>query len=300
MTAALSTAARRQASFRNLELVHHTERIVSPGAIKGIGGIGGTLASNLVGAPLDQFRVLVAQDAGSNVSVASHFTRTLSSPRVAFLGLGARVGSKATATGINLAVPTSVREAHPFSSAFATGFLFAPLLNAPRILQLGKIAGRSYASVAMSTFGSVNGLRQFAANSAVFAPGEGLRMMTCFGMKDWLMPQIGGNVDPREVNILIHSLKMAAIAGPLVAVVETTAALATETITTLHASMCSGGKKVGVGQLGDVLKSTITPKYTSRCFASLLCKNIMSNTPLFWAMFATDFYCEKIKSQTMH
>jgi len=112
----------------------------------------------------------------------------------------------------------------------------------------------------------------------------------CFGTKDWIMPRIGGKADPAELSsIPMHTGKMALIAGPCVALVETTAALVTETVSTIHAAMHSG-KGESKASFSDVLKETITPKYTLRCWSSLLVKNIAANTPLFWIMFSSDFY----------
>merc|ERR1711862_208836 len=123
----------------------------------------------------------------------------------------------------------------------------------------------------------------------MFAPGEELRMMMCFGTKDWIMPKIGGKADPETVgSIPLYTGKMALIAGPSVAFVETTAALVAETVSTIHASMHA--QKDGKASFGEVLKKTITPAYTGRCWFSLYVKNVMANTPLFWVMFASDFY----------
>merc|ERR1719162_1413992 len=127
----------------------------------------------------------------------------------------------------------------------------------------------------------------------MFAPGEGLRMMMCFGTKDYIMPKIGGKVDPSTLDsIPLYTGKMALIAGPSVAAVETTAALVTETVSTIHAAMHSGKGATGEAgkSFGTVVKETITPAYTARCWSSLMAKNIVANTPLFWLMFAADFY----------
>merc|ERR1712232_1318446 len=129
----------------------------------------------------------------------------------------------------------------------------------------------------------------------IFGPGEGLRMMMCFGCKDWLMPRIGGKKDVSEIeSIPFYAGSMALIAGPAVAVVETTFALTTETISTIQAKQAA---MEAAGQtkksFGSVLKETITPNYTGRCFMSLLLKNIAANTPLFWIMFMSDFYSRR-------
>eukprot|EP00656_Telonema_subtile_P012616 TRINITY_DN1635_c0_g1_i1.p1 TRINITY_DN1635_c0_g1~~TRINITY_DN1635_c0_g1_i1.p1 ORF type:complete len:134 (-),score=41.74 TRINITY_DN1635_c0_g1_i1:279-680(-) len=118
--------------------------------------------------------------------------------------------------------------------------------------------------------------------------------MMCFGMKDWIMPQIGGKADAFQVQagsgIAWHTAKMACIAGPAVAAVETTFALTTETISTIHAAMHAKSDGGAKQSFTEVVKKTITPKYTARCWGSLMVKNIFANTPLFWLMFAADFY----------
>merc|ERR1712146_307538 len=119
--------------------------------------------------------------------------------------------------------------------------------------------------------------------------------MMFFGMKDWIMPKIGGKAYPVQVHrtdgVAWHTAKMAMIAGPAVAAVETTFALTTETISTVHAAMhAKGADSAGSKSFGTVLKETITPGYTARCWTSLMVKNIFANTPLFWLMFAADFY----------
>merc|ERR1712125_120092 len=100
-----------------------------------------------------------------------------------------------------------------------------------------------------------------------------------------------GQEDAIKVNIPLHCGKMAFIAGPIVALVETTFALTTETVSTIHAKTSAGdtAKK----SFGDVLKETITPKYMGRCFNSLCVKNFMANTSLFWVMFMSDFYTKR-------
>merc|ERR1711990_389670 len=93
----------------------------------------------------------------------------------------------------------------------------------------------------------------------------------------------------------MFSLKMACIAGPAVAVTETTAALVTETISTVHAKTSAEKGGPGATSFGAVLKETITPSYAGRCWTSLLIKNVGANTPLFWIMFMSDFYAKKHK-----
>jgi len=170
---------------------------------------------------------------------------------------------------------------------------FSPILNIPRVFQLGKIGGASYPETFRTYFTSAQGLKLYASNTAIFGPGEGLRMMMCFGFKDFLMPRIGGNTDVHQIsNIPMYAGSMALIAGPCVALVETTFALTTETVSTIQAKIAQDTAKGGAARpFGDVLKETITPKYMGRCFSSLMFKNICANTPLFWVMFSADFYC---------
>merc|ERR1712070_1046617 len=156
-------------------------------------------------------------------------------------------------------------------ASFMVGASFSPILNVPRMMQLGRVSGQRYPEIFRETFMTGKGLKNYAMNTAMFAPGEGLRMMMCFGTKDWIMPRIGGKADPAEVgNIPLYTGKMALIAGPSVAFVETTAALVTETVSTIHADMHSGKAKGGQqASFMEVLKKTVTPKYTGRCFISL-------------------------------
>ena len=72
---------------------------------------------------------------------------------------------------------------------------FSPILNIPRVFQLGKIAGHSYPATFKTYFTSAEGLKKYGSNTMIFGPGEGLRMMMCFGFKDFLMPMIGGKTD---------------------------------------------------------------------------------------------------------
>lgn len=164
------------------------------------------------------------------------------------------------------------------------------------MFQLGKIAGDSYPQTFKNYFASAEGLKKYGSNTIIFGPGEGLRMMMCFGFKDFLMPKIGGKTDATTIsNIPFYAGQMAMIAGPAVAAVETTFALTTETISTIQAKLASG-KNSGEGKaFGEVLKETITPKYMTRCWVSLCVKNIAANTPLFWIMFMSDFYCRLAK-----
>eukprot|EP00959_Pyramimonas_sp_CCMP1952_P042362 886041-Pyramimonas_sp.AAC.1 len=72
---------------------------------------------------------------------------------------------------------------------------FSPILNVPRMLQLGRLSGLSYPQAFQSTFMTGAGLKGYVQNTMIFAPGEGFRMMMCFGTKDFLMPKIGGSED---------------------------------------------------------------------------------------------------------
>lgn len=266
--------------------------VYSTGQIKFGSGIVGSLVSNGLGIPFDRFRILVAQDTASATSVVGHLRETFRAPAAAFTGGFARIGMKQMAATLNLYVPQDLRENNPFLCSFAVGVGFSPILNIPRMLQLGRVGGERYPDIAKNLFMTSSGMKTFATNTAMFAPGEGLRMMMCFGMKDFIMPKIGGKADPETVgSIPLYTGKMALIAGPAVALVETTFALATETVSTIHANMHSGSAKGGSqASFGEVLKKTITPMYTGRCWFSLYVKNIMANTPLFWVMFTADFY----------
>merc|ERR1711907_103577 len=267
----------------------------STDSIKLSAGVGGSILSNALGIPFDRFRVVVAQDVKSTTGLGKHLITTFQSPQAAFTGGFARISMKQIAASLNLYVPSDLREKYPFASAFCVGMGFSPILNIPRMFQLGRISGLSYPQIAKQTFMSAEGLKVYAQNTAMFAPGEGLRMMMCFGMKDWIMPRIGGKADPHHVHntdgIAWYTMKMAIIAGPCVAAVETTFALTTETVSTIHAAMhAKTGKDAVKKSFGQVVKETVTPYYTGRCWGSLMVKNIFANTPLFWLMFAADFY----------
>ena len=93
------------------------------------------------------------------------------------------------------------------------------------------------------------------------------------------------------VGVPVHTGKMALIAGPIVAAVETTSALVTETVSTIQAKLAADKAAGGAAkEFGTVLKETITPGYMGRCWTALFVKNVMANTPLFWFMFAADYY----------
>jgi len=266
----------------------------SPDTIKLGGGIAGAVVSNLTGIPTDRFRILVAQDTASKTAVfTGHLPNTFRSLPAAFTGGFARITMKQMAATLNLYVPQDFRERQPFLASFMVGVTFSPILNVPRMLQLGRVSGQTYPEAARGLFTSAKGLRTYGSNTLMFAPGEGLRMMMCFGTKDWIMPQIGGKVDAASVdNIPLYTLKMAMIAGPFVSLVETTAALLTETASTIHADMHSGTKAASESKasFSEVLRRTITPAYSGRCWISLYIKNIAANTPLFWILFMSDFY----------
>lgn len=258
------------------------------------GALGAAVISNGTGIPFDQFRVLVAQDLKSLTPMHTHLKNTFRNPFAAFTGGFARIGMKQMATAMNLYVPGEFRAAYPFLSNAAMGVVFSPVLNVPRMLQLGRISGGSYPEVFKRTFMTSEGLKGYVANTAMFGPGEGFRMMMCFGTKDWLMPQIGGKADAKEVHkgegIPLYTAKMAMIAGPIVAAVETTSAVVTETVSTIQAAQANVPEGTVKKDFGTVLKETVTPAYSARCWVSLFTKNVMANTPLFWFMFATDFY----------
>eukprot|EP00658_Telonema_sp_P-2_P024002 TRINITY_DN1962_c0_g1_i6.p1 TRINITY_DN1962_c0_g1~~TRINITY_DN1962_c0_g1_i6.p1 ORF type:complete len:261 (+),score=70.00 TRINITY_DN1962_c0_g1_i6:219-1001(+) len=245
----------------------------STDSIKMASGLGGSILSNALGIPFDRFRVVVAQDVASAHGLNKHLLATFQSPGAAFTGGFARISMKQIAASLNLYVPQEIRQEYPFASAFGVGVCFSPILNVPRMMQLGRISGNSYPETFRNTFMSGSGLKAYAQNTAMFAPGEGLRMMMCFGMKDWIMPRIGGKADAHEVQattgVALYTAKMACIAGPAVAAVETTFALTTETISTIHANMHAKG---GAGQqsFAEVVKKTITPAYTARCWTCLL------------------------------
>eukprot|EP00122_Pirum_gemmata_P017114 Pgem_evm2s16016 len=267
---------------------------ISPDTVLVGAGVAGGVVSNLTGIPFDRFRVLVAQDLSSKVPLTAHFNKTFLSLNTAFVGGEARVGMKSCAAILNLMIPQDYKREHPFSSSFLTGVIFAPALNVPRMMQLGKISNIPYTQT-LRTLTTRVGFRSFMENTAVFAPGEGLRMMMCFGTKDFLMPWIGGKISVDTIektgtSIPMHTFKMAMLAGPIVSAVETSAAVVTETITTVQANMKLSGKK---GDVMGELKKTMSGRYASRCFVSLFAKNCVANTPLFWTMFLGDYYSRK-------
>jgi hypothetical protein len=269
--------------------------------IKTIAGMTGSAVSNLTGIPFDKFRVLVAQDTKMTTGLGGHLGKTFATFSSSFTGGGARFVMKAMAAQLNLTVPSDLRRDYPFLCSFAVGMGFSPILNVPRMLQLGRISGGSYPEIVRNLFTTSAGLKSYAQNTMLFGPGEGLRMMMCFGLKDWLLPRVGGAVDPDTLSSVTgHATKMALIAGPTVALVETTAALVTETVSTIQAHLKSEaakavkeGKPAPTESFGEVLKQTVTPRYMSRCWISLFAKNCVANTPLFFVMFTADFYARQ-------
>jgi len=266
----------------------------SKGQIKQFAGISGAILSNVTGIPTDAFRIKVAQDTFCKNPISFHLKEVMKSPTAAFVGGLARISMKQMATTLNLYVPQEIRKDYPFASAFAVGLVFSPILNIPRMFQLGKVGGVSYPQT-LKQLGTSEGAMNFARNTAIFGPGEGLRMMMCFGCKDFMMPKIGGDVDVNTLaSIPMHAGKMALIAGPAVAAVETVFALTTETVSTIQAKIAADEAAGAVKKpFGTVLKETITPAYMGRCGVSLYFKNICANTPLFWVMFMADFYSRK-------
>lgn len=262
--------------------------------IKQFAGISGAILSNVTGIPTDAFRVKVAQDTFCKNPISYHLRQVFKSPQAAFVGGFARIGMKQMATTLNLYVPQEIRKDYPFASAFAVGLVFSPILNIPRMFQLGKVGGVSYPQT-LKQLGTSEGAMGFAKNTAIFGPGEGLRMMMCFGCKDFIMPKIGGQADVNTLeSIPMHAGGMALIAGPAVALVETVFALTTETVSTIQAKIAADEAAGAVKKpFGTVLKETITPAYMGRCGVSLYFKNICANTPLFWIMFMADFYSRK-------
>jgi len=272
----------------------------SPAQIQTLVGTSGSVIYNILGIPLDRYRLLVAQDVRLEKSLNQIARITLASPSAAFVGGTARISMKILQTTTNLYIPSEWRKEYPFLSNFLLGVGLSPLFNIPRVLQLGKVSGATYPNTFRAFFLSLNGLKNYVYNTAIFGPGEGLRMMTCFGMKDWLLPKLGGDKDPKLVpSALVHTGRMAAIAGPLVALVETSVAVTTESISTIQAHVktmeAEGKQKQSFGQ---VLREAFTLKYSTRCWSSLFLKNAVNNSVLFWFMFTTDFYVKVAKEKT--
>merc|ERR1719356_2379733 len=123
--------------------------------IKQFSGLAGAIVSNMTGIPTDAFRVRVAQDTACKHGVMYHLRDVFKSPAAAFVGGCARISMKQIATTLNLYVPGEIRAEYPFASAFAVGLGFSPILNIPRVFQLGKIGGVSYPQSAKQYFTSV-------------------------------------------------------------------------------------------------------------------------------------------------
>jgi len=263
-------------------------------------GIGtmGTVVYNVYGIPADRFRLMVAQDLRSSKPMKHWLKLTMASPQAAFVGGTARVGRAWMATTTNLCIPREWRHDYPFLSNLALGVGLAPLYNFPRVFQMGKVSGARYPETFRSLFMSVPGLKSYAQNTALWAPGEALRMCVCFGLKDFLLPKLGGDVHPDTVDSpIMHTGRMAAIAGPTVALFETTSAFVTESLSTMQAHIKTkeaqahaAGKKFVKQPLSQVLREAFTLKYSVRCWISLMVKNTGNNVLLFWFMFASDYY----------
>ena len=258
-------------------------------ALKIYGGAAAGLGANVVGIPLDRFRVEVAQDVAVAEPVADHLRRSagrlVRAPLESYAGGAARCGQKGFSASLNLLVPREVKDQSPFAASAAAGFAFAPVLNAFRILQLGKINMVSYQRTCLS-YASPAGLAKFAKNTALFAPGEAVRMMTCFGTKDALMNLMPARLrapPATAAGVAERSLLLAAALGPAVAVVETSVSLATETATLLNA------QAAGEGSLHEAMALAMRPAYLSRCWVALLAKNVLANSTTFFFMFAADF-----------
>lgn len=56
-----------------------------------------------------------------------------------------------------------------------------------------------FTQVFKSQYMTAEGWKGYVSNTAVFGPGEGFRMMMCFGTKDFLMPKVGGKEDAQKV-----------------------------------------------------------------------------------------------------
>eukprot|EP00811_Abedinium_folium_P002275 NODE_12084_length_1247_cov_3.486607.p1 GENE.NODE_12084_length_1247_cov_3.486607~~NODE_12084_length_1247_cov_3.486607.p1 ORF type:complete len:278 (-),score=58.83 NODE_12084_length_1247_cov_3.486607:297-1130(-) len=264
-------------------------RAYPPGTLKALAGFSSAGLSHISGCPLDQFRVLVAQDLAATRTLPNHLCHTFRNLRGAFVGGAARVTMKTAVATSNISVPKEIRAEHPFLVSFAIGFFGSPLFNVPRILQLSRIAGQTYPQAFKSLFKTRSGLREYARNTLMFAPGEGLRMMLCFGSKDFLSGMVGGNTDASKVgSVALHTAKMSAIMSPMAALVETVPAVAGETASAMHAGILSG-KIPADASFWCFVKKTVTPMYMARCFFSLFLKNTFANFPLFWVMSATDF-----------
>lgn len=266
--------------------------------VKLIGGVSAGVCSNVVGIPLDRFRIMVAQDASFARPVRRHFAETMGSLGGAYTGGIARVGMKGMASTMNMFIPAELRAIGPFTASFVTGFACSPLLNAARMLQLAKINGERYPAAARRLFTTGAGLRTYASNTAMFAPGEALRMMLCFGTKDFLAARVDSPGSKRAAQspaqVFGNAARLAVIIGPVVALVESSASVLTETASTVHAkigAISSGAAAAGGGAAtlrAEALGAIANPRYMARCFTALLSKNIVANSLTFFFMFGAD------------
>lgn len=116
------------------------------------------------------------QDLTCKLPMSTHLAATFESPGSAFTGGFARIAMKQMASSLNLYVPQQYREEYPFMSNFAIGVGFSPLLNLPRMLQLGRIGGQSYPQV-----GSRLCQKTVSVPGLVLAHSHGLvSSQTCF------------------------------------------------------------------------------------------------------------------------
>jgi hypothetical protein len=268
--------------------------------IKLIGGVSSGVGANVVGIPLDRFRIMVAQDANFSRPVRGHFADTMGSLGGAYTGGLARVGMKGMASTMNLFIPAELRAMGPFTASLVTGFVCSPLLNAARMLQMAKINGERYPAAARRLFTTGAGLRTYANNTAMFAPGEALRMMLCFGTKDFLAPLVDSDSKPApqsRAEVAGRAARLAVMIGPVVAIVESSASVMTETASTVHAKIgaISSASSTAVGGAAATLRAEAlgaiaNPRYIARCFTALLSKNVVANTATFFFMFAADEY----------
>jgi hypothetical protein len=262
--------------------------------VKLAGGMSAGGISNVVGIPLDRFRITVAQDAVFARPLPGHLSDTMRSLGSAYTGGVARVAMKGTASTLNLFIPPELREYGPFTASFVTGFVSSPVLNVPRMLQMAKINGESYPSAAQRLFTTGAGLRTYLGNTAMFAPGEALRMTLCFGTKDFLTPYMRRTGSAAsEGEVFGRAASLAVTTGPVVAVIESVASLASETASTVHAKLgavSQGGDAAAMR--AEALGAVANPRYIARCFTSLCMKNMVANTATFFFMFLADEYTQ--------
>ncbi|KAG8470247.1 hypothetical protein KFE25_008668 [Diacronema lutheri] len=277
---------------------------VSDDSVKVCGGVAAGVGANAVGIPLDRFRIMVAQDSSFSRSLLGHWRETVRSLGAAYTGGIARVAMKGTASTLNLLIPHELRQQSPFTASFFTGLFASPVFNVPRMLQMAKINGERYPAAAHRLFTTAQGLRTYAHNTALFAPGEGLRMMLCFGSKDFLVPFMKPHGQPcSEAQVAARAATLAMLIGPTVAMVESTASLATETASTVHAKLGTIKQAAGIDQAGaaalraEALSATVNPRYIARCFVSLTSKNIVCNTATFFFMFLADEYIALLRAK---